>query len=186
VVASLDERRLLEGDLVEADRAHPAVPAPVAAASTAHGRRLKVQRENGVRSDRRPSRQRHAARSGGALTSSCEKGAVRTADEDAAAAAAMWVVVGQRRRQVAGSSGVCVCVVRGDGDRRRASEGARRERRDTRGGESGREMPSVYSVGVGVGDAWWVRLGRHASVVKAQAGWFARVISFWALTGPGR
>jgi hypothetical protein len=42
VVASLDERRVLEGDLVEADRADPAVRRPFAAA---RGRRLAQEEE---------------------------------------------------------------------------------------------------------------------------------------------
>jgi hypothetical protein len=47
LLSSLDKHRLLEGDLVEADCAHPTIPTPVAPASTAYGRRLRGKRQTG-------------------------------------------------------------------------------------------------------------------------------------------
>ena len=50
MVASLDERRVLEGDLVEADRADPAVRRPVAdPAASASGRRLTRREADEIR-----------------------------------------------------------------------------------------------------------------------------------------
>jgi hypothetical protein len=51
VVASLDKGRLLERDLIEANRAHPAIHHPVAAAAPGARSRRLVEGEGGGRAD---------------------------------------------------------------------------------------------------------------------------------------
>ena len=127
VVASLDKGRLLERDLIEANRADPAIHHPVAAAAApgARSRRLAGRK---IKSGHRANRSdRSAADPGGAPTLSRGRASgAPTNPSEAAEAAAMSVGKGGRWREGRERSG---CEEEGRGASRSSASGEKRGRR---------------------------------------------------------